>query len=351
MARPGDDGADDDGADDGAVDPLEHLLADGFERMAPQGGAAWHTADALLRVEEVRNAADRLLGHATGMQDVLNPGADSELAAGMVRIHPWTGLKAAWSTLAGRRRVGPLSAIAAIADVMADDSRTVAGEVAAALVAMVRDADRQLVELAAETAGAVRSLAARIELLEARTHIVDDVFPGRPMGVAAPDLAAAADALTSWFPIPEAEGTVLHADAGDGSVLRALADVLDPAVRPVVGADPRADRAGQVAVGGPTEVHLATAAELLAATPRRSLAGAVLTGCIERGPLADALVLASSACGALAPGGRLALLVPGAGGTIEPDRWAGALAAFGLHDVGVAEVPPGTVVAVTGVAW
>ena len=98
-------------------------------------------------------------------------------------------------------------------------------------------------------------------------------------------------------------------------------------------------------------MRLASAAEVLSSTPRRSLAGAVLTGCIERGPLADALVLTSSACGALAPGGRLALVVPGTGGIIEPGRWAGALAAFGLHDVDVVEVPPGTMVAVTGVAW
>ncbi len=348
---PSDDDRADDGADDGAVDPLDHLLADGFERMAPQGGAAWHTADALLRLDEARNAADRLLGHATGMLAGLNPAGDGKLEAGIVHIRPWAGLEAAVGDTAGRRSFGRLVTPGSLANALAEDNRKVVGDVAAALVAMVAGADRQLVELAAETAGAVRSLAARIEQLEARTRIVDDVFPGHPGGVSDADLAAAAGSLPSWFAIPEAEGTVLHADAGDGSVLRALADVLDPAVRPVVGADPRADRAGQVAVGGPTEVHLATAAELLAATPRRSLAGAVLTGCIERGPLADALVLASSACGALAPGGRLALLVPGAGGTIEPDRWAGALAAFGLHDVGVAEVPPGTVVAVTGVAW
>ena len=349
MVLPDDD--DDRADDDRDDDPLEHLLADGFERMAPQGGAAWHTADALLRLDEARNAADRLLGHATGMLAGLNPAGDGELEAGIVHIRPWAGLEAAVGDTAGRRTFGRLVTPGSLANALAEDNRKVVGDVAAALVAMVAGADRQLVELAAETAGAIRSLAARIELLEARTRIVDDVFPGHLGGISDADLAAAAGSLPSWFTTPEAEGTVLHADAGDGSVLRALAGVLDPAVRPLVGADPRADRAGPVATGGPTEVRLATAAELLAATPRRSLAGAVLTGCIERGPLADALVLTSSACGALAPGGRLALLVPGAGGTIEPDRWAGALAAFGLHDVGVAEVAPGTVAAVTGIAW
>ena len=347
MAPSDDDRAD----DDRAVDPLEHLLADGFERMAPQGGATWHTADALLRLEEARNAADRLLGHATGMLAGLNPAGDGELEAGMVRIRPWVGLEAAGGGSAGRRSFGRLVTPGSLANVLAEDNRKVVGDVAAALVAMVAGADRQLGELAAETAGAIRSLAARIEQLEARTRIVDDVFPGRPVGISDADLAAAAGSVSSWFTTPEAEGTVLHADAGDGSVLRALASVLDPAVRPLVGADPRADRAGPVTSEGLTEVRLATAAELLAATPRRSLAGAVLTGCIERGPLADALVLTSSACGALAPGGRLALVVPGTGGIIEPGRWAGALAAFGLHDVDVVEVPPGTMVAVTGVAW
>ncbi|MDA8341829.1 MAG: hypothetical protein M0007_06370 [Actinomycetota bacterium] len=338
-------------AGDQSDDALERLLADGFERLSPRGSPRWITEDAFLRLAETRAATERLLDHVRGMLAALNPSADPELASGLVRIRPWPGLDEASGRPSGqRRRSGRDAALADVADLVAADSRAVIGEVAAALTAMVGGTDARVADLAADTIRVVSSLVARVELLEGRTGIVDELFPVPPGADADTDLSSAAASLASWFTLPEAGGEVVHADVGDGTVLRALVSALDPGRWRVVAGDPRADRAAPACAVDGGEVRLATGAELVAGAGRRSLAGVVLAGCVERVAVADALVLVRGATEALAPGGRLALLVTG-NGPLAPAQWSRALEHLGLRDVRVEGAGGDQVSAVTGVAW
>jgi hypothetical protein len=106
-------------------------------------------------------------------------------------------------------------------------------------------------------------------------------------------------------------GRVLHAECGDGALLRVLAS----AKVDVYGVDPRADLL-DVAAGAGVDVRLESGLEHLRMVPESSLEGLVLSGFIDHLTLGDQRELVNVSTRALCIGGVMVLV--GA----NPDAWS-----------------------------
>jgi hypothetical protein len=95
-------------------------------------------------------------------------------------------------------------------------------------------------------------------------------------------------------------GRVLVAEAGDGSLLRALAGI------DVYGVEPRADLAESAVLGG-SEVRNDAVLEHLRLVEAGALSGVVLTGIVDRVPVGAQVALVEHAARVVGPGGRLAV--------------------------------------------
>jgi hypothetical protein len=146
---------------------------------------------------------------------------------------------------------------------------------------------------------AVRLLGERVDALEEAS----------PLAVPASDPAAPPN--PRWTPfiverVAGAPGRVAHADAADGSLVRALVEAgvdaygIDPRPRPEA-----AD----------TEVREDEAIVHLRALPDGALGGLVLTGCVERLPVGALVKLADLAAAKLAPGGVVVVV------SVDPRWW------------------------------
>jgi O-antigen chain-terminating methyltransferase len=119
-------------------------------------------------------------------------------------------------------------------------------------------------------------------------------------------------------------GRVLHTECGNGSLLAAMSEAGADAygVEPVDALAMDASRAG-------LDVRADDALTHLRALPEASLAGLVLSGCVDALPLGEVLEVADRAAATVAPGGRVVILSAG------PAAWARAL------DPVVADLAPG----------
>jgi hypothetical protein len=148
---------------------------------------------------------------------------------------------------------------------------------------------------------AVRLLGERVDLLEEASPVgvKDQPASRRPLGPGWVERAV--DRMKS------ADGRVAHADAGDGSVVRALVAAgvdaygIDPNPQP--GASDTELREDEVVV------HLR-------ALPDAALGGLVLTGCVERLPVGALVKLADLALAKVKPGGPVMVV------SVDPRWWA-----------------------------
>jgi methyltransferase family protein len=194
---------------------------------------------------------------------------------------------------------------------------------------------------------AVRLLGNRVEALEEAvgTRSVTP-FEGEQPSVAVPD-------VDHWLPVladvfRDVGGRVLHAECGDGAVVRALVDK---------GVDAYGVQPRRGAFDAPAGLDLRAdgVVEHLGKVPDGSLTGIVLSGCVDRFPKAALLRLADQAVARLAPDGVLVVLGTdpvawererspvevdlGAGRPLRAATWAHLLRERGLDVMGTHEGP------------
>jgi hypothetical protein len=213
---------------------------------------------------------------------------------------------------------------------------------------------QQLSTFAGATTRAVRILGERVEHLEERlgTEARSATHAGsRP----APPGASPAAEWAEWAVarLEGVTGRVLHADAGDGTLLRALVDAgLD-----AYGVEPQ-DRARAPADSG-LEVKAEGVLEHLGRVGEGALHGLVLSGCVDRLPVEGRLSLADRVAEVMAPAGVVVVVgltpaawLSGRGGVeadltvwrpFQPDTWTWLLGARGFEapEVAYGPAPPG----------
>ena len=172
---------------------------------------------------------------------------------------------------------------------------------------VVRYVAQQVSGFAQAITRAVRLLGERVDALEdALPAAVAEPADGR---TAIPDLDHWSAALTRL--LDPGVGRVLHAEAGDGALVeRLLAAGFD-----AYGTEP-SSRASLVASAKGLEIRTDGAREHLEVLPDRSLGGVVLSGCVDRLPVAAQLSLAGLAFAKVAPGGMVAVVAT------DPVAWA-----------------------------
>ncbi|CAN5727771.1 hypothetical protein BH24ACT2_BH24ACT2_09490 [soil metagenome] len=181
---------------------------------------------------------------------------------------------------------------------------------------------QQVSELATSWAAALKLLAGRVKALEAATATADPVLDEVRRRAEPARVTPFEDGVATL--LAGTRGRVLVTECGDGGFLRRLvADGAD-----VYGVDPDADRV-EAAIEAGSEARVGEALEHLRAVAEGALDGLVLCGCVDRLALAHQLELADLAAGALANGGRMAVV-----GT-SPAAWAQAV------DVVSADLAPG----------
>jgi hypothetical protein len=302
-------------ATDHAPSAAEAELLDVFSRLAPAGTHRWNFEESMSR---------------------LNP---QPPPAPPAVVPPWEGLPPdVWargrSAQVGQRMVGDV--LAAVADLLATDARAAATEAAGAQA----QADRQQFIAAWD---ALRYLAVRLERLERRSDVVADLFPDLARVVPEADVGPWAEHLAHWFTPPEAEGSVIHGESGNGSLLRALRALGYQAS----GIEPRAERVWAGA-GDPT-VALGEVTDRLGEVADGELAGVILSGCIDRLDLPGKLLLTELALSKTAPGATVAVLPTdqqafadacpvtaldlAPGRPLHPETWSAVFARVGLAEV------------------
>jgi hypothetical protein len=299
---------------DDALSAAEEELLDAFARLAPAGSHRWNFEESMSR---------------------LNP---QPPPAPPSAVHPWTGLPPeVWahgrSAQVGQRMVGEV--LAAVADLLAADSRATVTDVAQAQAL----ATGHQITAAWD---ALRFLAARLERLERRGDVVSDLFPDLSGDDPEADVGPWADRLSSWFTPPVVEGPVVHGESGDGTLLGALA----AAGYQADGIEPRAAR---VWADAGNAVALGEVADRLADRADGELAGLVLSGCIDRLDLPGNLLLIELAMSKTAPGATVAVLPTdqqawsdarsvtvldlAPGRPLHPETWTAVFDRVGLVDV------------------
>ena len=167
---------------------------------------------------------------------------------------------------------------------------------------------QQVSVFATSTVGAMKLLGRRVAALEATTPGADPATRDASSRAAQPpDLMSLADAIVRH--LDGVSGRVLVAECGDGALVRRLVDAGIDAY----GCDPRLALAE--AAGLTVEIRHDDVIEHLRAVDHEALAGLVLAGTVDRVPVGIQIAVADLAAGALAGGGRLALV-----GT-DPDAW------------------------------
>ncbi|MGO8871185.1 MAG: hypothetical protein ACLQPH_07235 [Acidimicrobiales bacterium] len=274
-----------DTAADGLADigPDERALLDAFDRLRPVGSLQWGFEDAMRRVAD----------------------PDTVSVAGAL---PWSGLPAdLWergrSARIGQRFVGDVAGV--LAEILANDARAAAD--AAVATANVAAWD------------ALRYLAARVELLEARVEpfgleIVEQ-------SIAPADVSAWVEGVGEWLGAPDPDRPVVVGESGAGELARALAGaghrVLAVEPRGALAWDSLADPDG--GRRSSAEVTFGEVGGRLQALDDGSVAGVVLSGCTDRADLAGKSGLVAHALRVTRAGGNVVIL------TVDQDVWDAAL--------------------------
>lgn len=195
---------------------------------------------------------------------------------------------------------------------------------------------------------ALRYLAARVELLEARVDPLGMEVAELPVGI--PDPRPWVPRLGSWFEEPATGLPIIVGELGDGTVLRALTED----GHRVRGVDPRGGTVwGLFSTVGPDErppdLVMSEVADHLRSVPEGGAAGVVLVGCVDRLDLPSKLDLLAEAVRATMSGGTVVLLAthPAAwdesvplpirdllpGRPLHPETWLLLLGRSGAHDL------------------
>ena len=275
-----DDPTDHEADDDGTTEAERELLA-AFDRLRPQGGVRWAFDDALRRVDQ--------------------PDLDSSAGA-----HPWAGLPDdLWdrgrSARIGERFVGEVARV--MADVLAADARAAADAAVSAV-----NGDRFVA-----TWDALQYLSARVEALERRVDPLG--LEAAEWPVPSPDVSGWHDAVRGWLGDDVANGPVIVGESGDGALVTALRHD----GREVLGIEPRGSAVWTSFDDEVPGIVFDHVDRHLRSVDRRSVAGVVLIGCIDRADLAGKVDLLDQALRITRPGGVLVLL-----GT-DPSAWDGSL--------------------------
>ncbi len=207
---------------------------------------------------------------------------------------------------------------------------------------------QQVATFGTMTVRAVRILGERVEKLEAASG---SAVMAAEAAKLAPSTLIEPFARSIVARLTGAPGRVLHADAGEGHLLVALADAGVDAY----GVEPR-----DIALVPPADARLEIRADdavgHLRAITDGTLGGVVLTGLVDRAPVGELVELADLVAAKLAPGGAIAIvsaeprswgrgrsvveadLAPGR--PLHADTWVGLLGARGFTDL-VVESEPG----------
>jgi hypothetical protein len=150
---------------------------------------------------------------------------------------------------------------------------------------------------------AFRFLHARVSTLESRVGSEDVPLDGAAWLAPARDLSGWVAPLVSFITAGMPGGEVLHADCGDGALIRALAqeDVLATGVEPRGGIALRALERG-------SDVTICEVTEYLPQRGTSSLGALVLSGVVDRLPLHAILHLLAEARRALAAGAPIVIV-------------------------------------------
>jgi hypothetical protein len=150
---------------------------------------------------------------------------------------------------------------------------------------------------------AFRFLSARVAMLEARLAAEDRPVEGAAWLVSAREIGSWAGPVAAHVLAATPGGEIVHADCGEGGLLRALAERGADAH----GIEPRGAVALRALEGG-CSVAIGEAGEHLAGTPAGSLGGVVLSGVVDRLPLHGLLPLLTRCRLVLARGAPLVVL-------------------------------------------
>jgi hypothetical protein len=150
---------------------------------------------------------------------------------------------------------------------------------------------------------AFRFLSARVDTLEARLAAQDRPVDGAAWLVPARELGALTGPVADHVLARTPGGVIVHADCGDGALLRALHERGADAH----GVEPRGAPALQALEGG-CSVTIAEASEHLGARAEGSTGGIVLSGVVDRLPLHALLPLLAESRRALRRGAPLVVL-------------------------------------------
>ncbi len=216
--------------------------------------------------------------------------------------------------------------------------------------------------LAQQTSAFASVSTSGLRLLAARLEAVEHATPATSARVAAElDLLDLGDdALAAGWSVElvartaEVEGRILHAEAAQGSLLRALVT----AGRDAYGVEPRRHLADQASVAG-LDVRPDGALAHLGHASVGSLGAVVLSGVVERRPVPELLELVDLAVSRLSTGGMVCVLSrrPGAAGAsaaaavvadlspgrpLQPETWAHLLGVRGLGETEVLDGAEGS---------
>ncbi len=236
-------------------------LHEAFTRLSPQGSDAWNFLAAFTHL------GDRYGPYhpgASALSDALASGRDDVPRSGPLdRLRP------------RRERAG----------------RTPAGD------------KTDLEEAMGHVVEAFRFLSARVETLEARLAAEDRPVEGPAWLVPAREMGALTDPVAAHLLARTPGGVIVHADCGDGDLLRALHD------RDVEahGVEPRGAVALRAIERG-CSVTIAEASEHVASRAEASTGGVVLSGVVDRIPLHALLPLLAQSRRALRRGAPLVVV-------------------------------------------
>jgi hypothetical protein len=150
---------------------------------------------------------------------------------------------------------------------------------------------------------AFRFLSARVEALEARLAAQDRPVDGAAWLVPARDLGALAGPVAAHMSARTPGGVIVHADCGEGNLLRALRERGAEAH----GVEPRGAVALRAIERG-SSVTIAEASEDVASRPDDSTGGVVLSGVVDRLPLHALLPLLAQSRRVLRRGAPLVVI-------------------------------------------
>jgi hypothetical protein len=150
---------------------------------------------------------------------------------------------------------------------------------------------------------AFRFLHARVSTLETRLGTEDEPLDGTAWLAPARELGGWVEPVTALVLARTPGGEILHADCGEGALVRALSDRGARAR----GVEPRGGVALRALERG-CDVTISEVAEYLAQCPAGSLGGLVLNGVVDRLALHAILPLLADARRALAPGAPIVIV-------------------------------------------